>query len=298
MRLRFTKMHGAGNDFVVLDGVRQSIDLSRAQWRFLADRRFGVGADQVLLIEKAKSSEVDFNYRIFNADGGEVEHCGNGARCFVRFVNDQGLSAKQTLRVQTINGVLTLNRVDEQMVQVNMGKPIFELSRVPFDASDLMSRQQGNATVWRLPLGDASHADLSLISMGNPHAVQIVENASDVPVALLGAQIGSNTRFSAGVNVGFIQILDTQRAIVRVFERGAGETLACGSGVCAAVVAGIGRGLLGQHVAVSTRGGTLSVDWDGSGDVLLTGPTQNVFNGEIDVPDHPEKFHEQPFPIA
>ena len=298
MKLRFSKMHGAGNDFVVLDGVRQSIHLTTAQWRFLADRRFGVGADQMLLIEAAKSPQVDFNYRIFNADGGEVEHCGNGARCFVRFVNDQALSTKQTLRVQTMNGVLALNRIDQSMVQVNMGRPIFDLPLVPFDASNLSSYQQGNTTVWRLPLGDGACAQLSVLSMGNPHAVQIVENAAETAVTVLGAQIGNDARFSAGVNVGFMQILDPQRAIVRVFERGAGETLACGSGVCAAVVAGIGRGLLDQHVVVSTRGGTLAVDWDGSGDVLLTGPTQNVFTGEIDVPDHPEKFHEQPFPSA
>ena len=298
MKLRFSKMHGAGNDFVVLDGVRQSIVLTRAQWRFIADRRFGIGADQMLLIEAAKSPNIDFNYRIFNADGGEVEHCGNGARCFVRFVNDQGLSTKPTLRVQTMNGVLTLDRVNEQMVQVNMGKPIFHLPQIPFDSSNLTSLAQGSATVWQLPLANDTQAQLSVVSMGNPHAVQIVESAANTPVAILGAAIGSNARFADGVNVGFMQILDRQRAIVRVFERGAGETLACGSGVCAAVVAGIGRGLLDQHVVVSTRGGTLTVDWDGSGDVLLTGPTQNVFTGEIDVPDHPEKFHEQPLPTA
>ena len=298
MKLRFSKMHGAGNDFVVLDGVRQSIMLTKAQWRFIADRRFGIGADQMLLIEAAKSPNIDFNYRIFNADGGEVEHCGNGARCFVRFVNDQGLSTKPTLRVQTMNGVLTLDRVNEQMVQVNMGKPIFNLPQIPFDSSNLTSLAQGSATVWQLPLANDTQAQLSVVSMGNPHAVQIVESAANTPVAILGAAIGSNARFADGVNVGFMQILDRQRAIVRVFERGAGETLACGSGVCAAVVAGIGRGLLDQHVVVSTRGGTLTVDWDGSGDVLLTGPTQNVFTGEIDVPDHPEKFHEQPLPTA
>ena len=298
MKLRFSKMHGAGNDFVVLDGVRQSIVLTKAQWRFIADRRFGIGADQMLLIEAAKSPNIDFNYRIFNADGGEVEHCGNGARCFVRFVNDQGLSTKPTLRVQTMNGVLTLDRVNEQMVQVNMGKPIFHLPQIPFDSSNLTSLAQGSATVWQLPLANDTQAQLSVVSMGNPHAVQIVESAANTPVSILGAAIGSNARFADGVNVGFMQILDRQRAIVRVFERGAGETLACGSGVCAAVVAGIGRGLLDQHVVVSTRGGTLTVDWDGSGDVLLTGPTQNVFTGEIDVPDHPEKFHEQPLPTA
>ena len=226
IKLRFSRMHGAGNDFVVLDGVRQSIKLTTAQWRFLADRRFGIGADQMLLIEPARSSDIDFNYRIFNADGGEVEHCGNGARCFVRFVNDQGLSTKKTLRVQTMNGILTLDRLDNRMVQVNMGKPIFDLPLVPFKADNLSSHQQGKATVWHLPLPNNAHAQLSMVSMGNPHAVQIVHSAADTLVASLGEQIGGNARFLAGVNVGFMQILDRHRAIVRVFERGAGETLA------------------------------------------------------------------------
>ena len=300
MKVRFSKMHGAGNDFVVLDGVRQSIRLTSAQWRFLADRRFGVGADQVLLIEAAKQPNVDFNYRIFNADGGEVEHCGNGARCFVRFVNDQGLSHKQTLRVQTMNAILTLNRIDETMVQVNMGQPSFDLQRVGFDANGLNHHRQQDDTVWQLPVADATKAaaqvQLSMVSMGNPHAVQIVDDVSRAPVAAQGSLIGSDARFASGVNAGFMQILDRHRVIVRVFERGAGETLACGTGICAAVVVGIRRGLLAASVAVSTRGGTLHVQWDGKGDVLMTGPTQHVFTGEIDVPDHPEKFHEQPLP--
>ena len=292
MKLRFSKMHGAGNDFVVLDGVRQTIHLSREQFRFLADRRFGVGADQVLVVEAANQSDVDFNYRIFNADGGEVEHCGNGARCFVRFVNDQGLSAKQTLRVQTMNAILTLHRMDERMVQVNMGRPMFDLAQVGFDAASLKSQSQHSDTIWQLPIAGHNDAQLSMVSMGNPHTVQIVDDTLHAPVATLGPLIGGNPRFSSGVNVGFMQILDSEHASVRVFERGAGETLACGTGVCAAVVIGIRRGLLNPQVAVSTRGGTLHIQWDGSGDVLMTGPTETVFTGEIDVPDHPEKFHE------
>ncbi len=287
MTLRFSKMHGAGNDFVVIDGVRQSFAFNATEWsalaRGLADRHFGIGADQILLVEPATDPSVDFNYRIFNADGGEVEHCGNGARCFVRFVNEQGLSGKTTLKVRTINGDLTLRLLAGGMVQVNMGKPIFEPAQIPFDVTGLtITRVGAMATCW-LPLADNKRIEVAALSMGNPHAVAIVDDINTADVAGIGVQVQSHRQFPNQVNAGFMQMTSRLTASVRVFERGVGETIACGTGVCAAVVSGITRGLLESTVAVTTRGGIITVEWDGKGDVLMTGPTQTVFSGEIDL---------------
>jgi diaminopimelate epimerase len=287
MTLRFSKMHGAGNDFVVIDGVRRSFNLDAQQWRALArslaDRHFGIGADQILLVEPATDPSVDFNYRIFNADGGEVEHCGNGARCFVRFVNEQGLSQKTTLKVRTMNGDLTLQLLSGGMVRVNMGKPIFEPREIPFDVAGLTITHVGAmATCW-LPLAQNNRIEIAAVSMGNPHAVALVDNIDTADVAGIGPQVQSHRQFPNRVNAGFMQIINRSTVKVRVFERGVGETIACGTGVCAAVVSGIARGLLETKVAVTTRGGIITVGWDGKGDVLMTGPTQTVFSGEIDL---------------
>jgi diaminopimelate epimerase len=283
MKLRFSKMHGAGNDFVVLDGVRQQIQLTRQQWQLLADRHFGIGADQILLVEPATDAAVDFNYRIFNADGGEVEHCGNGARCFVRFVNEQGLSDKRELKVRTVNGDLILRRVSESMVQVNMGVPIFAAQQIPFNADGLVVSHAGKLISCDLALNDNNRVRVAVLSMGNPHAVMLVDNIDTAPVVTVGAQIQQHTRFPNQVNAGFMQMTSRTTAKVRVFERGVGETIACGTGVCAAVVSGICQGLLDADVAVQTRGGIIQVQWDGAGDVLMTGPTQTVYSGEIDL---------------
>lgn len=311
MKIRFSKMHGAGNDFVVIDGVRQVIELTTQQWEFLASRNFGVGADQILLVEKPSQADVDFNYRIFNANGGEVEHCGNGARCFVRFVNEQGLSNKSQLRVKTINGVLTLNRIDESRVQVDMGEPSFDHVKLPFDPKTLISANQGDETLWDIPLSYATdslgsavpvqvHASVS--SMGNPHAVIQVPHAATFPVGFVGPAVQARPEFPAGVNVGFMQVINRQQIVLRVYERGSGETIACGTGACAAVVSGIRRGLLDRTVSVITRGGALEIQWvpdnhsNLANRVLMTGPTQTVFTGEIDIPEHLQNFHEQPLP--
>jgi diaminopimelate epimerase len=311
MKIRFSKMHGAGNDFVVIDGVRQVIELTTEQWQFLANRNFGVGADQILLVEKPSQADVDFNYRIFNANGGEVEHCGNGARCFVRFVNEQGLSNKSQLRVKTVNGVLTLNRIDESRVQVDMGEPIFDYGKLPFTPKTLISAKQGDETLWALPLdyatdslGSAAPVQVhaSVVSMGNPHAVIEVPQAAIFPVSSVGPAVQARPEFPAGVNVGFMQIINRQKIALRVYERGSGETIACGTGACAAVVSGIRRGLLDRTVSVSTRGGELEIQWlpqnhsNLANRVLMTGPTQTVFTGEIDIPEHLQNFHEQPLP--
>jgi diaminopimelate epimerase len=282
MRLRFTKMQGAGNDFVVLDGVRQRVSLTRAQWRALADRHFGVGADQMLLVEPADGPDVDFVYRIFNADGGEVEQCGNGARCFVRFVRDQGLTDELEIRVRTKAGVIVPRVERDGRVTVDMGAPILEPDRVPFDASGLVPRTEGDDTVWPLALPGGIERWISVVSMGNPHAVQVVDDVDTAPVAAEGPLVESHPRFPRRVNAGFLQVVSRGRARLRVFERGAGETLACGSGACAAAVAGIRRGLLDPRVDIETRGGTLTLEWRG-GPVLMTGPAMSVFTGEIDL---------------
>ncbi len=281
MRLKFTKMQGAGNDFVVLDGVRQRVALSRAQWRALADRHFGVGADQLLLVEPADGPDVDFVYRIFNADGAEVEQCGNGARCFVRFVREQGLTTKRAIRVRTMTGVIEPRMQDDGRVTVDMGPPGLDPARVPFDASGLAGRREGEDTAWPLELPGGTRW-VSVVSMGNPHAVQVVADVDAAPVATEGPLIESHARFPRRVNAGFLQVRSRERVRLRVFERGAGETLACGSGACAAVVAGIRRGLLAPRVDVETRGGVLTIEWRG-GPVLMTGPATSVFTGEIDL---------------
>jgi diaminopimelate epimerase len=276
MLLKFTKMHGAGNDFVVIDGVRQRFELSPEQLRLLADRHFGVGCDQILLVEKATQKEADFKYRIFNADGGEVEQCGNGARCFVRFVHDQGLTSKREIVVQTHSGLIRPRLEDDGRVTVDMGAPVFDAERIPFIGGE------GAVSESLEVAGKILH--ISAVSMGNPHAVQIVEDVERAPVEQLGPLIEHHPRFPKRVNAGFMQIVDRHRIKLRVYERGTGETLACGTGACAAVVAGIRRGLLSTPVSVATRGGALSIAWDGDGNpVLMTGPAISVFSGEINI---------------
>jgi diaminopimelate epimerase len=283
MRLPFTKMQGAGNDFVVLDGTRASIELSAAQVRTLGDRRFGVGADQILVVERSTTPGVDFRYRIFNNSGDEVEHCGNGARCFVRFVRDKGLTAKDTIRVETVNNVLELRMQADGRVSVDMNAPLFEHARVPFDASGMVPRRVGDFELWPLDLGDYS-VDVAVLSMGNPHAVQVVTDVDTAPVASQGPAIEAHPRFARHVNAGFMQIVGRNHIRLRVHERDAGETLACGTGACAAVVAGIRLGLLDARVDVDTRGGRLSIEWQGAtSSVLMTGPAQTVFEGEIEL---------------
>ncbi|WP_019142101.1 diaminopimelate epimerase [Noviherbaspirillum massiliense] len=283
MKIKFTKMHGAGNDFVVIDAISQHIKLTPAQWRFLADRRFGVGADQILVVEKPQSAGVDFRYRIYNADGGEVEQCGNGARAFVKFVTDKGLTSKQAIRVETMAGVIEPRLEADGRITVDMGAPLLEPHQVPFDASGLTGKQEGEDLLWPVDIHGKANW-ISVVSMGNPHAVQVVEDAETAPVTADGPAIEHHPRFPKRVNAGFMQILDRHQIKLRVFERGAGETLACGTGACAAVVAGIRRGLLDSPVKVSTRGGELSIAWEGQGSaVMLTGPAVSVFEGEIEV---------------
>jgi diaminopimelate epimerase len=287
MRLRFTKMQGTGNDFVMLNGIAQPIALTPDLVRRLADRRFGVGADQVLVVEPAAQPDDDFRYRIFNHDGGEVEQCGNGARCFVKFVRDQGLTAKQTIRVETLGGVIAPRVEASGDVTVDMGPPSFDPADVPFDTRDLEPARVGADDVWPL-LVHGREVGVSVVSMGNPHAVQIVTNVDDAPVTKDGPVIENHSRFPQRVNAGFMQIIDRHRIRLRVWERGAGETLACGTGACAAVVAGIRRGLLASPVDVDTRGGRLTVTWNGAdakavSPVWLTGPATKVYEGEIDL---------------
>jgi diaminopimelate epimerase len=280
MRLPFTKMQGAGNDFVVLDGTRAAIELTPEQLRRLGDRRFGVGADQILAVERSSTPGVDFRYRIFNgASGDEVEHCGNGARCFVRFVHARGLTDKTTVRVETVNNVLELQLRADGRVTVDMSRPVFEHARIPFDASGLQPRREGGFDLWPL-LGH----DVAVLSMGNPHAVLRVDDVDTAPVATLGPQIESHPRFARKVNVGFLQPLSRHEVKLRVYERDAGETLACGTGACAAVVAGIRLGWLDRSVEVHARGGRLRIEWPhDDASVLMTGPAETVFEGEIEL---------------
>lgn len=283
MKLKFTKMHGAGNDFVVIDAISQAISFTSAQWKLLADRRFGVGADQMLVVEKPQSPEVDFRYRIYNADGGEVEQCGNGARAFVKFVTDKGLTIKRAIRVETMAGIIEPRLEDDGGITVDMGAPILEPERVPFDASGLHGEPEGTDVLWPLEVNDRQVL-LSVVSMGNPHAVQVVSDLQIAPVQADGPIIEHHPRFPKRVNAGFMQIVDRRRIRLRVFERGAGETLACGTGACAAVVAGIRRGLLDSPVRVEMPGGELSIAWEGdTSPVMLTGPAISVFEGEIDI---------------
>ncbi len=276
MPLKFTKMHGAGNDFVMLDGVRQSIALSPEQIRFMADRHFGIGCDQVLLVEKTQRDDADFRYRIFNADGGEVEQCGNGARCFVRFVHDKKLTSKREIVVETKSGLISPRMEDDGRVTVNMGAPIFEPVQIPF-VSD------SDAVIQPLQIGDET-VQITAVSMGNPHAVQVVRDVEAAPVTTQGPLIEHHPRFPRRVNAGYMQVVDREHIKLRVFERGSGETLSCGTGACAAVVAGIRHGLLDATVHVATRGGTLTITWAGErSPVLMTGPAITVFEGEINL---------------
>ena len=289
MRIRFTKMQGAGNDFVVLDETRGPLGLHAAQYRILADRHFGVGADQILSVRPSPAPGVDFQYVIHNADGGEVEQCGNGARCFMRFVRERQLTAKDAVRVQTLSGVIEPRMGPDGRVTVDMGAPVFELARVPFDPAGLDPQPEGGWHTWHLALdthaGSAIVA-VAVLSMGNPHAVQIVADVDTAPVAAQGPLIEHHPRFPQRVNAGFLQVVDRAQVRLRVFERGAGETLACGTGACAAVVAGIRLGLLDTRVDVQTRGGLLTIEWAGEGaPVLMTGPAVTVFEGDIEVPD-------------
>lgn len=276
MRLAFTKMHGLGNDFVVINAIDQQVDLDAGRVRFLADRRFGVGCDQLLLVEAARTAANDFHYRIYNADGGEVEQCGNGARCFARFVRDKGLSDKEVLRVGTAAGDITLYHEADELVRIDMGAPRFSPREIPFEAAQ-------QAEVYPIEL-DGEICEVGVVSMGNPHAVMLVDDIERADVGRLGPLLESHRRFPRHVNAGFMQILSRSAIALRVYERGAGETLACGSGACAAVVSGIQRGLLDQRVSVRVRGGELVISWNG-GDapVWMTGPAVSVFDGIIEI---------------
>jgi diaminopimelate epimerase len=291
MHIRFTKMQGAGNDFVVLDETQGRLGLSSAQYRWLADRHFGVGADQILSVRPSPGPGLDFEYVIHNADGGEVEHCGNGARCFVRYVRDKGLSDRNPVRVKVKNGELSLRLNEDGRVTVDMGPPVFDVDRVPFDAQGLQPQPMGNFERWPLVLSEvpALEVPVVVLSMGNPHAVMLVDDVASAPVQQWGPLIERHARFPVRVNAGFLQVVDRQTVRLRVFERGAGETLACGTGACAAVVAGIRLGLLDTRVDVLTHGGTLTIEWTDNPDhdapVLMTGPATTVFEGQIDVPD-------------
>lgn len=294
MLIRFTKMQGAGNDFVMLDETRERLDLTPGQYRFLADRHFGVGADQILSVRPANEAGIDFEYVIHNADGGEVEQCGNGARCFVRFVREQGLTDKDSVRVKTLGGVIEPRMQPDGRVTVDMGVPIFDLARVPFDASGLTPQAVNSWRKWPLALAGRAQAApvlIAVLSMGNPHAVQLVDDVEAAPVLQTGPLIEGHVRFARRVNAGFMQVVSRSQIRLRVYERGAGETLACGSGACAAVVAGIRLGLLDARVDVWTHGGTLTIEWQGGlhaapSAVLMTGPATTVFEASIEVPDH------------
>ena len=313
MRLRFTKMQGAGNDFVVLDETAGRLNLSTAQYQFLANRHFGVGADQILSVRAAPADakDIDFSYAIHNNDGSEVEHCGNGARCFVRFVRDQGLTTKNVIKVQTMNRVLELHATEDGRVTVNMGAPQLEANSLPFDPAGLKTQQQGLAPLFSLDLHEnrsdnflnmpiaivntasvaikniVNRVNVAIVSMGNPHAVQLVDDVDTADVEQIGPLVAKHARFARGVNAGFMQVVSRSQIKLRVYERGAGETLACGTGACAAVVAGIRQGLLDASVQVTTRGGLLQIDWaGGDASVMMTGPATKVFESEIEIPDH------------
>ena len=302
MKLRFTKMQGAGNDFVMLDGIRQQLDLSPATLRRLADRRLGIGADQILVVEAAPDASADFRYRIFNADGAEVEQCGNGARCFVKFVHQVGLSRRNAIRVITAGGLIEPRLEDGGLVSVDMGAPDFHPAASGFDTDGLAPRHIGGADAWPLEV-DGRLVLLAVVSMGNPHAVQFVDDVDSAPVTTLGPALERHPRFAQGVNAGFAQIVDRSTLRLRVWERGSGETLACGTGACAAAVAGIRMGRLQSPVRVQARGGTLEIDWQDAPaaagarnwgrratdqhdavPVRMTGPAEKVFDGEIELP--------------
>ncbi len=297
MKLQFTKMQGAGNDFVVLDETKGLLNLTAAQYKFLGDRHFGVGADQILSVRPASSPEFDFEYVIHNNDGSQVEHCGNGARCFVRYVRDKGLTTKTSVRVKTMRNDLTLTEQPDGRVTVDMGAPVFEWRDVPFDPMHAVEQPFNTWSKWHLAIMDAApsainsvanEATFCVLSMGNPHAVQVVQSVEAAPVDTCGAWLQTHPAFPRRVNAGFMQILNRHEIILRVYERGAGQTLACGTGACAAVVAGIRLGLLDENVDVHTLGGLLTIEWPFaaaglSASVLLTGPAATVFEGEIEI---------------
>ncbi len=290
MRIPFTKMQGAGNDFVVLDETRGRLGLTAAQYRFLGDRHFGVGADQILTVRPSPADGIDFEYLIHNADGAEVEQCGNGARCFARFVHDAGLTRKGTIRVKTMKGVIEPRLTSDGRVTVNMGAPVFALEQIPFDASGLTLQPAGSWGKWPVDIANRAQPAtvlVALVSMGNPHGVLLTDDVDSAAVLTLGPLVQQSPRFPQGVNVGFMQVLDRGHIRLRVYERGVGETLACGSGACAAVVAGIRLGLLERQVEVQTRGGGLAIAWAGTEEpVMMTGPATTVFRGEIEIPDN------------
>lgn len=289
MRIPFTKMQGAGNDFVVLDETRGRLGLTAAHYRFLGDRHFGVGADQILTVRPSPAPGIDFEYLIHNADGAEVEQCGNGSRCFARFVHDRGLTDKDVIRVQTMKGVIEPRLLPDGRVTVDMGAPVFDLAHIPFDADNLAFHAEGNWGNWPVALVDTPQAAtvfVAPVSMGNPHAVLLVDDVDATAVGTIGPQVQASRHFPQGVNVGFLQVQDRSHVRLRVYERGVGETLACGTGACAAVVAGIRLGLLDAEVQVQTRGGLLSIAWAGdTAPVLMTGPATTVFQAEIEIPD-------------
>ena len=283
MKIKFTKMQGAGNDFLVFDAIHQQIHFTPEQWKALADRRFGVGADQMLVVERSDIPEVDFRYRIYNADGGEVEHCGNGARAFVKFVHEKKLIKKKRIKVEIMKGIIEVNLEEDGTVTVDMNAPVLDAALVPFDSTGLKGKTEGLATLWPVEVGKKK-IQLSVLSMGNPHAVQVVDDIELAPVIVQGALIEHHPQFPKRVNAGFMQVVDREHIRLRVYERGAGETLSCGTGACAAVVTGIKRGLLKDRVQVATKGGTLNIAWAGNGQpVMMTGPAINVFSGEISI---------------
>ena len=277
--LKFTKMHGLGNDFMVVDGIGQTFDPAAAPLAQWADRHTGIGFDQLLLVEKSSRSDADFRYRIFNADGGEVEQCGNGARCFVRFVADRGLTAKREITVETAKGLIRPKLNDDGLVTVNMGAPQFAPEAVPF----VLRAEESAGRLQYIVMNGLESAQMSMVGMGNPHAVMLVEDTGTAPVAAWGEALQHHPRFPQRVNVGFMQVLDEHHIRLRVYERGSGETLACGTGACAAVVSGVRLKLLssGEDVRVSLPGGDLLVRWQEGGDVMMTGPAVHVFDGEV-----------------
>ncbi len=276
MRYHFTKMHGLGNDFVVLDSFQQPLDLTREQFQFLGDRHFGIGCDQILLVEPPTHPETDFTYRIFNADGDEVEQCGNGARCFARYVHDRGLSDKTEITVATNAGVIKLRLEEDGLVQVNMGQPVLEPAQIPFVAD----RQ---ASEYQIEIEGVSYT-LGAVSMGNPHAVVVVDDVNQAPVERIGQALQQHPSFPQRVNAGFMRVRSRDQIELRVFERGVGETLACGTGACAAVVSGCLRGLLDSRVQVSLPGGDLVIEWpERTAPVMMYGPAVSVFEGTIEL---------------
>lgn len=286
MQIAFTKMQGAGNDFIVLDETRGLLGLTPAHYRWLADRHFGVGADQILSVRPSPGPGVDFEYLIHNADGGEVQQCGNGARCFARYVYDKGLTTKRTIRVQTLSGVIAPQLGDDGRVRVDMGPPRLLPDYLPFDPKGLTPRRTGGCDLWPLDMPGGAIVQIAVVSMGNPHAVLLVDDVDTAPVAQTAPSIEHHWRFAQRVNVGYLQVQSPFEARLRVHERGAGETLACGTGACAAVVAGILQGLLAARVDVHTHGGLLTIEWNGQpgGSVFLTGPAITVFEGSLTLP--------------